>query len=223
MNVDFIILLLILLAFFGGLFWFVKQFPIYFIKYRAKAFGLELSKEEASFVQKGFCLQKDFLKGAKSILDLKPIPIEKLVIHYLAGGNLQNISNGIIEWQKRQKEVNFNDLSAVDLMGKDLKYEIENSGFENSIEVNGLTNGKLIIDYKANFKYNFLYSVWVENPSENLTPTIKDKLNTFLRTWEETDEFKTESFIGQNILPINFWERELGGALANQDIKVKKL
>jgi hypothetical protein len=223
MNVDFIILLLILLAFFGGLFWFVKQFPIYFIKYRAKAFGLELSKEEASFVQKGFCLQKDFLKGAKSILDLKPIPIEKLVIHYLAGGNLQNISNGIIEWQKRQKEVNFNDLSAVDLMGKDLKYEIENSGFENSIEVNGLTNGKLIIDYKANFKYNFPYSVWVENPSENLTPRIKDKLNTFLRTWEETDEFKTESFIGQNILPINFWERELGGALANQDIKVKKL
>jgi hypothetical protein len=223
MNADFIILLLILLAFFGGLLLFVKQFPIYFAKYRAKSFGLELSKEEASYVQKGFCLQKEFLKGAKAILDLKPIPIEKLVTHHLAGGNLQNISNGIIELQKRQKEVNFNDLSAIDLMGKDLKYEIENSGLENSIEINGLTNGKLTINYKANFKCNFPYSVWFEDPSENLTPRINDKLNTFLRTWEETDVFKTESFIRQNILPINFWERELGGALVSQEIKVKKL
>jgi hypothetical protein len=222
MNTDIIILVLILLAFFGVLFWFVKQFPIYFAKYRAKSFGLELSKEEASIVQQGFCLQKDFLKGAKAILDLKQIPIERLVTHYLAGGNLQNISNGILELQKRQREVNFNDLSAIDLMGKDLKFEIENSGLEKSIEINGLTNGRLLIDYKADFKYNFPYSVWFEDSSETLTPRIKEKLNTFLKTWDETDEFKTESFIRQNILPISFWESELRGALVGQEIKIRK-
>lgn len=210
------------MAFFGGLFWFVKQFPVYFAKYRAKSFGLELSKEEASIIQQGFCLKKDFLQGAKEILDLKQIPIEKLVTHYLAGGNLQNISRGIAELQKRQREINFTELSAIDLTGKDLKFEIENSGLERSIEINGLSNGKLFIDYKADYKHIFPYSVWIEDSTEDLTSKIQDKLSTFLRTWDETDIFKTESFIRQNILPISFWESESRVALIGQEIEIRK-
>lgn len=54
MNWDLIIFLLILISFFIGLILFVKRGPIYFAKYRAKTFGLELTLEEAEIVQKSF-------------------------------------------------------------------------------------------------------------------------------------------------------------------------
>jgi hypothetical protein len=40
-------------------------------KYRAKQFGIILSKEEASIVQKSFCIKKEFFQGAKDILHLE--------------------------------------------------------------------------------------------------------------------------------------------------------
>ncbi|WP_162054536.1 flotillin-like FloA family protein [Pontibacter pamirensis] len=222
MNTDFILLVLILLTFFGGGLWLVKQFPIYFAKYRAKSFGLELTKDEALIVQNGFCIKKDFLVGAKGILDLKQVQIEKLVNHYLAGGNLENVRRGILELQKRQKDVDFATLSAIDLAGKDLKYEIKNSDIESSIEIKDLSNGKITIRYRANYKYVFPNSVWIEDLNENLAPKIKNKLSMFLSSWEETDVFKTESFIRQNILPISFWESELEGVLVGQKIEIRK-
>ncbi len=200
----------------------MKQFPIYFAKYRAKSFGLELTKDEALIVQNGFCIKKDFLVGAKGILDLKQVQIEKLVNHYLAGGNLENVRRGILELQKRQKDVDFATLSAIDLAGKDLKYEIKNSDIESSIEIKDLSNGKITIRYRANYKYVFPNSVWIEDLNENLAPKIKNKLSMFLSSWEETDVFKTESFIRQNILPISFWESELEGVLVGQKIEIRK-
>lgn len=222
MNADFILLILILLTFFVGCLWLVKHFPIYFAKYRAKSYGLELTKDEALVVQKGFCIKKDFLAGAKGILDLKQVPIERLVTHYLAGGSLENVRRGILELQKREKEVDFTTLSAIDLAGKDLKHEIESSNIEKSIEIKDLSNGRITISYRANYKYVFPDSVWIEETNENLVQKIKNKLSTFLRGWEETDAFKTELFIRQNILPIGLWESELDGVLIGQDIEIRK-
>jgi len=222
MNVDSILLILILLIFFGGVLWLVRNFPIYFAKYKAKSFGLELTKEEALIVQKGFCIKKDFFTGAKGIMELKQIPIERLVTHYMAGGNLGNVRRGILELQKRQKDVDFATLSAIDLAGKDLKHEIENSEVEKSIEIKDLSNGKIAISYRANYKYVFPNSVWIEDFNENLASKIKNKLSKFLSSWEETNVFKTESFIRQNILPISFWESELDGILIGQKIEIRK-
>jgi uncharacterized protein YqfA (UPF0365 family) len=76
-------------------------------------------------------------------LELTDVPIERLTNHFLAGGNLENIKNGISELQRRNKEVSFSMLAAIDLTGRDLKTEINNADIKETVIINGLTNGKL--------------------------------------------------------------------------------
>jgi uncharacterized protein YqfA (UPF0365 family) len=70
-------------------------------------------------------LQKDFLIGLRGIWEIYPFAVNKLTNHYLAGGDFQNIKNGLIEFEKRNKEPNEWFLTTFDLAKKDLKKEIE--------------------------------------------------------------------------------------------------
>ena len=58
---------------------------------QANRYGLKVNFKQAKVLWRDSCLKKEFLIGVKEIWDLYPIPIEKLTMHYLAGGNLSNI------------------------------------------------------------------------------------------------------------------------------------
>jgi uncharacterized protein YqfA (UPF0365 family) len=102
----------------------VKYLPVLFAKIRTKYFGLNLTFKQCEHLVKNFSLKKDFLIATKEILNLYEVPIEEITSHYLAGGNMNNLTIGLKEMKMRNQEINFKTLSTLELAGKDLKNEI---------------------------------------------------------------------------------------------------
>ncbi len=119
--VKLIFLMILFLAFIFGCVYFL---PIVFAKYRAKAFGMHIDFKNAKILAKDKCLQKDFLIGLREIWVIYPFDLSKLTTQYLAGGDLQNIKNGLIEFKNHNKEPNEWFLTTFDLAKRDLKEEI---------------------------------------------------------------------------------------------------
>lgn len=218
MNWDLMIFLIILICFFAGLILFVKKGPVYFAKYRAKTFGLSLTIEEAEIVQKNFCIKKEFFEGVKGIWKEHKIPIEKLANHYLASGNLYNIQEGIKELKNRNRNIDFNILSAIDLAGKDLKSEIIACDNDWLLKTNELENDSLKLLLEAKYKFGFPESIWADKQPEEIQRNIEEKIARFLNSWENSEPLKTEQFLRENILNIDFWEKELRVILIQQNI-----
>lgn len=124
MTIDQLILIAGLIFLFALIFGSVYFLPIVFAFIRAKTFGLKLNYREAKTVAKDKCLQKDFLIGLREIWDIYPFELHKLTHHYLAGGDFQNIKNGLVEFKKRNKEPNEWFLITFDLAKRDLRKEI---------------------------------------------------------------------------------------------------
>jgi hypothetical protein len=218
MNWDLIIFLSILILFFIGLILFVKRGPVYFARHRAKTFGLDLTIEEAEIVQKSFCIKKEFFEGVKGIWKLHKIPIEKLANHFLASGNLSNIQEGIKELKSRNRNVDFNILSAIDLAGRDLKSEITACDHEWLLKTNELENDSLKLILEAKYKFGFPESIWADKQPEEIQRKIEEKIARFLNSWENSEPLKTEQFLRENIMNIDFWEKELRVVLIQQNI-----
>jgi len=125
MTFDQIILTLLLLGIFTMIFGSVYFLPILFAKIKSQKFGLKLDFKQAHFLAKNKCLKKDFLIGLKEIWNIYPIELDKLISHYYAGGNLENLKVGISEMKLRNKEPDLVMLTALDLINRDLKIEVE--------------------------------------------------------------------------------------------------
>lgn len=222
MNWDLIIFLLILVSFFIGLILFVKRGPIYFAKFRAKTFGLDLTIEEAEIVQKNFCIKKEFFEGVKGIWGQHKIPIEKLANHYLASGNLPNIQEGIKELKSRNRNIDFNILSAIDLAGKNLKSEIIACDQEQVVQTDEQENDSLKISIEAKYKFGYPESIWADKQPELIQRKIEEKIARFLNSWKISDPINSGKFLRENILNIDFWEKELRVVLIQQDIRSRK-
>jgi uncharacterized protein YqfA (UPF0365 family) len=124
MTVDQLILITGLIFLFALIFGSVYFLPIVFALIRAKSFGLKLNLKQAKILTKDKCLQKEFLIGLREIWEIYPFELHKLTHHYLAGGDFQNIKNGLLEFRKRNKEPNEWFLTTFDLAKRDLRNEI---------------------------------------------------------------------------------------------------
>jgi len=124
MTVDQFLLILALIILFVFILGSVYFLPIVFAKIRANLFGLRLNFRQAKILAKDKCLQKDFLIELREILDIYPFEVSKLTNHYLAGGDLRNIKNGLVEFKNRNKEPNEWFLTTFDLAKRDLIKEI---------------------------------------------------------------------------------------------------
>ena len=125
MNVDTFILIILLGTIFCLIFATVYFFPIFLAKFQASRHGLKLTFKQSKFIAKNYCTKKEFFIGVKGIWGLTNIPIEKLVPHFQAGGNLLNIKNGLTELKMRNKEIDFQTLAIFDLAGRNLILEVE--------------------------------------------------------------------------------------------------
>jgi hypothetical protein len=105
--------------------------PTIITKWRASVLGLNLTWAQANQVTKGFTNKSDFLRDVKDIWFWAEIPIDKLIFHYHAKGDLKNLRDGIIEMKQRNRAVDFNLLAAIDLAGRDLKTEIKKAELNN--------------------------------------------------------------------------------------------
>jgi len=124
MTIDQLRLIAVLIFIFILIFGSVYFIPIIFAKIRAKKFGIKLNFRQAKTLAKDKCLQKDFLIGLRDIWEIYPFELHKLTHHYLAGGDFKNIKNGLIEFNKRDKEPNEWFLTTFDLAKRDLIDEI---------------------------------------------------------------------------------------------------
>lgn len=105
--------------------------PTMLTKWRAMAFGLDLTYGQARTVTKDFCNKKEFLLTVKEIWTHADIPIDKLTNHYNAKGDLKNLRDGIIEMKQKNRDIDFKTLSTFDLAGRDLKEEIRKAETRN--------------------------------------------------------------------------------------------
>jgi uncharacterized protein YqfA (UPF0365 family) len=131
MNTKDVFILLVFILFFCAVLLIVYFLPIFITKLRAYKNGLKLTFRQSRIIVKNHCVNDQFLSGIKEILTLTDIPIEKLTLHHLAGGNLLNLQNGIVEMKRRNKDIDFHTLSMFDLAGRDLILEIEKAESRN--------------------------------------------------------------------------------------------
>lgn len=124
MTLDHIFLILILLLIFGLIFGSVYLLPIIMTMLRSRYYGLKLNFRQCRLLAKSYCAQKDFLIGTREIWKVYPVQLDKLVSHFNAGGNLNNLKVGVSEMILRNREPDINKLSVLDLAKKDLKIEI---------------------------------------------------------------------------------------------------
>lgn len=209
-------------AFIFSIFALVFFLPRVIIQLRARKNGLEIDLREAYLIQTHHCAKKEFYQGAKLVLEFDNIPIEELATHFLVSGDLKNIGLGMEELKKRNRTVEFPMLCAIDLTGKNLKNEIINSETHRDFEIKNIKNDNLILDYKVTYRYEFPYSVFLDHSDNSIIEKIKLKLEVFLSDWKETNVFETESFIRNNILPTDFWGKELSGLVVKQEFKIRK-
>jgi uncharacterized protein YqfA (UPF0365 family) len=125
MTIDQIILIVALIVLFALIFGSVYFLPIIFAKIRSNVLGLKIDFRQAKLLAKKQCLTKEFIIGVKEIWEIYPVKLDKLVSHYFAGGNLNNLKSGISEMNKRNKEPDINMLTIFDLAKRDLKAEVE--------------------------------------------------------------------------------------------------
>lgn len=125
MTIDQIILIIVLIILFAVVFGSVYFLPIAFAKIRSNVLGLKLDFRQAKLLAKKQCLTKEFIIGVREIWEIYPVQLDKLVSHYFAGGNLNNLRSGISEMNKRKREPNINMLTVLDLAKRDLKAEVE--------------------------------------------------------------------------------------------------
>lgn len=105
--------------------------PTMLTKWKASALGLNLTFEQARNITKSYCNQTEFLMDVKDIWFWADIPIDKLISHFHAKGNLKNLKEGIIEMKQKKINVDFSILAAFDLAGRDLKEEIKKAEKKN--------------------------------------------------------------------------------------------
>ncbi len=222
MNLDIIILIAILIIFIGLLLLAVIYLPRIIIKQKAKAYGIKIDLNQAAFLQKSQCVNREFFKNVRAIWDIETIAIEQLASHVLAGGNLANIKNGITELKKQNLGIDFSIISAIDLTNRDIKIEVEKSKEIKTIRVNDIRNNYLTIEYKIIYRNGFPNSIWSDKTNKTRKKLLENKLKTFVTGWNEPDPIKTEHFIRENILTTNFLEKEIGSIIENQEYKISK-
>lgn len=125
MTIDQLFLIIALLLFFGLIFGSVYFMPILFTKLRSYYYGLNLDFKQSKIIAKSYCAHKDFLIGTREIWKVYPVELERLVSYFNAGGNMNNLKNGISEMVFREKEPNITMLTALSLAKQDLKIAVE--------------------------------------------------------------------------------------------------
>lgn len=98
--------------------------PILKTLYWARNAGVNLSLEQAAGMAIRKVGSKEFFIAVKGIQDCYDVPIEDLETHFLAGGNMINLMKGIQLMHKKKGPLHFRQLSALNLVERDLIVEI---------------------------------------------------------------------------------------------------
>ena len=125
MTIDQVFLILALTLLFGLIFGSVYFLPIFITILRSRNNGLNLNFRQGKFLIKNHCVRKEFLIGTYEIWKIYPVQLDKLVNHFHAGGDLNNLRIGISAMTERNKEPNINMLTALDLAKHDLSTAVE--------------------------------------------------------------------------------------------------
>jgi uncharacterized protein YqfA (UPF0365 family) len=124
MTIDMILVIAVMILLFVLIFSSVYFVPILITRIRAKSLGLDLDFKQARILVKNRCVKKKFMIGLRDIWTIYPFDINKMTMHFLAGGDLQNLKNGLVEFKNRDKQSNEWFLTTFDLAKRDLVQEI---------------------------------------------------------------------------------------------------
>ena len=213
---------LILISLVLGLFGFILIFPTLINLFRAKLIGLNLSFSDSWKLTRSKVVNRAFLK---SILNYRqndiPFEINDLISQRLAGGNLDNCLNGLIYAKENELDANFQMVSAIDLVGKNVVDSFTDSNKIYYIQIKGLVNAKISIEYRIEYKYQFP-SVFIDKDEEKVKSKISNKIIKFLETWTGDNEIEAEQMIRNNILNSDYWENNLRIIAIRQDFTIRK-
>jgi len=189
---------------------------------RAKLIGLNLSFIDSWKLTQNKVVNNGLLK---TILKFKqndiPFQINELIAQRLAGGDLNNCLDGLIYAKQNGLDTNFKIVSAIDLAGKNVAESFVDSNKIYEVRISGMSNTKITIDYRIEYKYQFP-SVFIDKNEEKVKSKISEKIMKFLETWTEYNEIETEQMIRNNILNSDYWENNLRIIALKQDYLIRK-
>jgi len=197
--------------------------PILVTKLRAKMQGAEISFKEAL----GINIRKNSKKSLFKALALTQnenvnLQLVDLEAHLLAGGNPLIVVQTLIK-HKDNKDVNFQMLTALDIMGKNIEEIIKNGTEKHTITIKDLDFRTFKIDLWAEFKYGISIAFKDENELGNgIQGRIEEKLTSVAMDWTSNDPISSQNFIRNNILNTEYWEKVLGVQLIQQNLILKK-
>ncbi len=131
MTKDQIIITLLIIGLLGLVFGIVYFLPTLITVLKSRYYGLKISFRQGRTLVKNHCVSKDFLISISEIWEVYPVPLIILINHFHAGGNLDNLKNGISEMITRNKEPNINTLSALELSKHDLRESVRKAASNN--------------------------------------------------------------------------------------------
>ncbi len=147
------------------------------------------------------------------------ISLEQIETHWFAGGDPVKLMN-ILANNSDNSEITFQNLSAINLAGKDLEKAITSGQKIFEIDIKDFPVNSFRLDYHANYKLG-LYSVFGDSDPADLEQKIIKKLKSFSSTWDSDDPINTQNFLRTNILNTEYWERILNAQLVNQTVQIK--
>lgn len=213
---------LIIIAFGLGFVGLIIIIPTLINLLRARLIGLNLSFSDSWKLTQSKVVNNGLLK---TILNFRqndiPFQINDLIAQRLAGGNLDNCINGLIYAKQNGLDANFKMVSAIDLAGKNVAESFVDSNRIYDVRISELTNAKISIDYRIEYKYQFP-SVFIDKDEEKVKSKISEKIMKFLETWTGDNELETEQMIRNNILNGDYWESNLRIIAIRQDFLIRK-
>lgn len=213
---DILILILIVFAFLGLLI----LIPLLIIKAKARLNTANITLKDSWKLYLRKSARKPIFQALaiaqKSNL---PITLEQIETHWFASGDPVKLMTALAN-NLDNSELTFQNLSAIDLAGKDIEQAIILGQTTYEVEIKDFPVNSFRLDYQANYKLG-IYSVFGDSDPTTLKQKVVEKLNSFASTWDSNDPINTQNFLRTNILNTEYWERVLNAQLIDQTLQIK--
>lgn len=95
--------------------------PIWIIKKRAKKYGFDINVKNTKLLIKMGCVNASFfLECSRFIQNKLDMDIIKLGYHQIAGGNLENVLDGLLYAKDNYISISYSEICALDLAKKNI-------------------------------------------------------------------------------------------------------
>lgn len=196
--------------------------PIVTAKLKAKKFGISVNWKEAKSLSNFYDLNEEFLQNVGEIISKDPsVSIITLADFYRGEGDFGSLRKDFETARASGKDVSFNTIILLNLANKDINEALSNIDKTYELEIVGISENDVQVDYKTEFKIEFERSFWVTPDLKLLKEVIESRIKLALSNSDVKAEEDAANYIMENYLDQDFWRVATSGEVITQELVIK--